>query len=540
MKNFFSVMLVLLSISSVLTSCKDDEDDEKKMEISATLNVNAALVTQEAILVNSHINNYVATEITKVGFCYDTVSNPDVNKTMVMSVVVGDTGCVATISGLKAETKYYVKAFAQNDDVVKYSEEIEVSTLPYEIYVLTNSLSEITEKGVTLTGETLATNKADIEEYGFAVSQDSIVDENDVLYTVGSGIGSFQVTIDNLLPLTNYFVKAYAKSGSNYGWGEALSFTTLTELKPEFSNIAASEIDAFSAKISAQLLVNNNPIEKVFLSYYSESAPGNVSVHHTTDVQEQVEFQIDGLIPETKYFVKFAVMVGEQTYYSEEISFTTSKADEVYYLLVGKDGETPVWKWQDGERCQSIGPKSHFYNEAGAENDIFDEFDDSWWWNESASQEALDDEYSFTASNFTCDYKETGLFWNFAWAHWLWGEEVALYEDKFLSKGDYEGKWELLVYEHTSGTEAQTIVMDEPVAKSYVVRIYDNVYWGYGSTTNPAVNYVDYQICHIWSNEIWVRHDNSKHMDKEIPASWLEQGYGIEPEWGYFKMKRKE
>ena len=115
-----SKLLALFAIVMMATACED-----KLNEVNNPLEVTTPTVSR--IQSNSAVVSATATgsHITHRGICYATSSNPTVSDDKIYST---SKDMVLTIGGLAKSTTYYVRAFAQTNDNVKYSEEISFTT----------------------------------------------------------------------------------------------------------------------------------------------------------------------------------------------------------------------------------------------------------------------------------------------------------------------------------------------------------------------------------------------------------------------------
>lgn len=96
--------------------------------------------------------------------------------------------------------------------------------------VLTTSVTNITESQAKLTGEVTSEGTYGVTERGFVwnVNTDgkSLNIDTANKEVVGSGTGSFEVTLTTLAPGTNYFFRSYAISANGTVYGETLYFKT--------------------------------------------------------------------------------------------------------------------------------------------------------------------------------------------------------------------------------------------------------------------------------------------------------------------------
>lgn len=99
--------------------------------------------------------------------------------------------------------------------------------------VVTMSVEDVTETSAKVVGEVTADGGADVTERGmcYATTQNPTI-ENDKT-TDGSEVGLFTSNLPNLVPNTQYYVRAYATNEKGTSYGNELSFETEGAEEPE-------------------------------------------------------------------------------------------------------------------------------------------------------------------------------------------------------------------------------------------------------------------------------------------------------------------
>ena len=95
--------------------------------------------------------------------------------------------------------------------------------------VTTSEVTEITSGSVICGGNVTADNGSAVTARGICWSTSSNPTIEDNKTEDGSGMGSFTSQIPNLVPNTQYYVRAYATNAAGTSYGDELSFTTLEE-----------------------------------------------------------------------------------------------------------------------------------------------------------------------------------------------------------------------------------------------------------------------------------------------------------------------
>jgi uncharacterized protein (TIGR02145 family) len=91
----------------------------------------------------------------------------------------------------------------------------------------------------------------------------------------GAGAGSFSSTAADLLPATDYFIRAYATSSSGTGYGMVMSFKTFGQV-PVTTTLPATDLTTTSAKLSAS--INANYLSTTVIFEYGPTASYGSSV----------------------------------------------------------------------------------------------------------------------------------------------------------------------------------------------------------------------------------------------------------------------
>ena len=99
--------------------------------------------------------------------------------------------------------------------------------------VVTKSVGEITQTTAKIVGQVTADGGAEVTERGVCWSTDgtpTILDFS--VKDIEGGLGSYEIAFSNLVPNTQYYVRAYATNEMGTSYGDEKSFTTL-EVIPE-------------------------------------------------------------------------------------------------------------------------------------------------------------------------------------------------------------------------------------------------------------------------------------------------------------------
>ena len=114
-----------VSYGKQITVTTKREQAKPEVTISSATNI-----TEQSFEIGGNIVSTGGLTIDSYGHCWSTYENPTINDNKNDLGRRSSTGSFSSnIIGLKANTKYYVRAFAENEDGISYSQQIEVTTL---------------------------------------------------------------------------------------------------------------------------------------------------------------------------------------------------------------------------------------------------------------------------------------------------------------------------------------------------------------------------------------------------------------------------
>ena len=163
--------------------------------------------------------------VTDMGICWSKQANPtieDIHKS------TKDTVTVLDMTDLQENTTYYVRAYAVNKIGVSYSEEVVFTTyaLPE---VRTEEIDDI-QVNVALLSATLlfdGNDTATIKGFCWSDKAEPTIDANHI--AVDTISAHYTYLLPELLPATEYRVRAYAQNKIGVVYGEEVTFTTLQQ-----------------------------------------------------------------------------------------------------------------------------------------------------------------------------------------------------------------------------------------------------------------------------------------------------------------------
>jgi uncharacterized protein (TIGR02145 family) len=190
-------------------------------------------ITQTGAYSGGQITSDGGTNITAIGVCWNTSPDPSIinSKTSDSSNSYTFT---SHITGLTANTLYYLKAYATNSEGTGYGDQ--VSFITDEVAVPTLITSGV--KCVTLT---TAVSGGDVSnDGGIAVTERGVCWNTTGLPTIAdshtsneNGAGLFSSTLTDLTLSTTYYVRAYATNSLGTAYGSEVAFI---QIEPVIDN----------------------------------------------------------------------------------------------------------------------------------------------------------------------------------------------------------------------------------------------------------------------------------------------------------------
>lgn len=232
MKKNKIIALVALLIASISWISCDTEVEPLDPAITAIeglpvlATVPATNTTANAALSGGVIASDQGYAITQRGVVWSTTPNPTIANSKTIDGA-GTGSFISSLTGLTANTTYYVKAYATNSQGTAYGNQIVVTTLAAaNLPVLTTSaITNNSAPSARSGGIITADGGSPVIDRGvvWSVSPNPEVSGTRTTHD-GTGIGSFTSQITPTLPGTTYYVRAYARNSNGISYGNQITF----------------------------------------------------------------------------------------------------------------------------------------------------------------------------------------------------------------------------------------------------------------------------------------------------------------------------
>lgn len=309
---------------------------EKQRIPLLTLEQTVSQLTGNSAELTANLTDDQGFEIKQRGFCWSTESRqPTIDLEENTLVVAGtQTGTFSgTISNLSPKTRYYVRAFAENEKGVGYSAPIELTTDELQMASLTRlAVVDLTTSSVTITAQMETSANAVIIEKGIcwgSKPEPTILDNPIVSKETGNLI---KAVISNLSESTTYYAAAYATTRDGTFYSAPLQFNTAGTSKPVVSSPVIGDISETGAKATASVTDNGGSeiTEKgicwvISTANNREPAKENTEGKYLADesAENSISIQMDKLTKGTRYFVRSYAINKNGVTYSATKEFTT-------------------------------------------------------------------------------------------------------------------------------------------------------------------------------------------------------------------------
>ncbi|UEG49243.1 hypothetical protein LK994_11435 [Ferruginibacter lapsinanis] len=297
-----------------------------KDKVPTITTTSPTLVTTNSVRSGGTISLNGGYAVTAKGIVWSTSPNPTIALTTKTNDGSGNTTYITDINGLQPYTTYYIRAYATNSIGTGYGNEISFTTLDIPS-LATDSINGISSNSGTVWWRL-------VNDKGSAVTAKGIVWSTNPNPTInlptktndGYGApGSYGNIMSGLLPNTTYYVKAYATNAIGTGYGNEISFTTLTTTPAITTNTASSTTN--NSTVSGGVISSDggSPITAKGVVWSTAHNPTVDLATKTNDGSGTASFtsNITGLLSNKNYYFRAYATNANGTAYGTEKNVVT-------------------------------------------------------------------------------------------------------------------------------------------------------------------------------------------------------------------------
>ena len=310
-------------------------------EVSFTTIGSAPTVTTQAVSSiasttatgNGNITSLGTPNPTAHGVCWNTTGTPTTSDSKVDKGAASATGAfTASMTGLTANTTYYVRAYATNTAGTSYGTEVSFTTIGIAPTVTTQAVSSIASTTATGNGNITSLGTPNPTAYGVCWNTTGTPTTSDIKVDKGaaSATGAFTVSMTGLTANTTYYVRAYATNTAGTSYGTEVSFATIG-IAPTVTTQAVSSIASTTATGNGNITSLGTPNPTAYgVCWNTTGTPTTSDIKvdkGAASATGAFTVSMTGLTANTTYYVRAYATNTAGTSYGTEVSFTTAAAD---------------------------------------------------------------------------------------------------------------------------------------------------------------------------------------------------------------------
>jgi uncharacterized protein (TIGR02145 family) len=188
---------------------------------------NITNTTQISATGGGNVTSDGGANVTAGGVCWSINQNP----TITDSHTIDGTGTgvfISSLTGLTANTLYYVRAYTTNSVGTSYGSQVSFTTLPMLVpTVTTTAVTDVTQTTATSGGNVTSDGGGTVTDRGVCYSTNQNPTTTGAHTTDGTGTGLFISSLTGLSVNTLFYVRAFATNVLGTAYGDNISFTTL-------------------------------------------------------------------------------------------------------------------------------------------------------------------------------------------------------------------------------------------------------------------------------------------------------------------------
>lgn len=187
----------------------------------------------DVVTLSGNVTDLGRGELTERGIVISKTTKPTIEDLKFKSSITDIGEYKIVVTKLEVNTKYYVRAYTQNEAGIVYGNETNFSTLDYtSAKVTTNDIADISFKTARIGGEVIDEGNTSVSEKGVVIGREKSPTISDRKLIYGKGLGGYMVVVNELIPNSTYHIRSYAINSKGIVYGDDRSFRTLDDTPP--------------------------------------------------------------------------------------------------------------------------------------------------------------------------------------------------------------------------------------------------------------------------------------------------------------------
>jgi hypothetical protein len=296
--------------------------------IPSVSSVKPSLITGSTALGGGLVINDGGSPVKSRGVCWSLTENPTIYPGQMTTDSTGTGPFLSHLTGLVANKKYYLRAYAVNDIGIAYGDQINFITSPATLAIVkTVSPSELTSNTATITCNVSDDSGSPVSSRGicWGDAPEPTADKNNKSIN-GAGLGTFSALITGLAAGKTYYARAYAINSPGISYGNLISFTTKQAVMPSVTTILPGLISYTTSMCGGNVTGDGGAIVLSRGVCWSSSENPTIALNSkTTDGTGTGNFAslISGLKPNSNYYVRAYATNQAGTGYGNQVLLKT-------------------------------------------------------------------------------------------------------------------------------------------------------------------------------------------------------------------------
>jgi len=323
--NYYKILCAFLFIALAVTCTKDRKPTEgatNRVDLKTSAIVS---IGSDSAISGGEIISDGGDPISERGVCWGTTSNPIVSPNSTKNGS-GTGTYLSILRNLIPNTTYYVRAYIINAQGTIYGNQLSFKTKVGLPIIQTNAATSITRTSAATGGSNINAGGSAITQKGICWSPTNLnptITNNVVLS--GSGTANFSIIIQNILPNTTYYARAFATNAVGTGYGNSIQFKTLSAQLPTLITNTVTNITQTSANSGGNISDDGGATVTQRGICWSTSSNPTIANTRTFDGSGTGSFssQMTGLQANRTYYVRSYATNSVGTAYGSQVLFTT-------------------------------------------------------------------------------------------------------------------------------------------------------------------------------------------------------------------------